>query len=434
MMKKILSLLFIFTLLFSLAACSLFTGTPASQSGNTQSAVPESAVTEQTETGQNSTGTASDATGEESSTVSEVFTDRDLEQTADLSEAETITLSDGQDVTVTEEGVYVLQGSAKEVTITVQAGDQDKVQLVLDGVTITNETSPCIAVLSADKVFVTTTEDSENVLSVTGTFVSDSETNYDAVIFSKEDLVLNGLGLLAIGSSDNGITCKDELKVTGGTLMIQCVSDALEANDSVSIAGGTITIESSKDGVHVEYDEDDSVGSFLMTGGSLSITAADDAIHATTMLEVEGGSLSLTAGECLEATIIRISGGTLNLNASDDAVNASSKSTAYSPIIEISGGDITINMGQGDTDAVDSNGDLVITGGTLNINAQSPFDYDGNCSWTGGTITVNGSEITSISNQIMGGMGAMGQMDPSQMGEMDQMGGPGRPMGGGFGG
>ena len=60
-------------------------------------------------------------------------------------------------------------------------------------------------------------------------------------------------------------------------------------------------------------------------------------------------------------------------------------------------------MGAGDTDAVDSNGDLVITGGTINITAQSAFDYDGSITHTGGTIIVNGVETDTVTNQMMGG-------------------------------
>ena len=65
-------------------------------------------------------------------------------------------------------------------------------------------------------------------------------------------------------------------------------------------------------------------------------------------------------------------------------------------------------MGSGDTDAVDSNANLLITGGTLNITAQSPFDYDGTAQKTGGTRIVNGTETDTISNQMMGGKGGMG--------------------------
>ncbi|MBQ2085789.1 MAG: hypothetical protein II464_05940, partial [Oscillospiraceae bacterium] len=75
--------------------------------------------------------------------------------------------------------------------------------------------------------------------------------------------------------------------------------------------------------------------------------------------------------------------------------------------ITVNGGEISIDMGAGDTDAVDSNGYLTITGGILNINAQSPFDADGTVSWTGGTVYVNGSQVSTITNQMMGG-GMMG--------------------------
>ena len=126
---------------------------------------------------------------------SDLFTDRDLEQTADLTNAEYYTVSDWNDITITSEWVYVLQWAAKNVTVHVEAGDQDKVQIVLDGVSITNTDSPCIYVKTADKVFVTTT-DNENTLEVTDEFVDDGETNTNGVIFSKEDITLNGVGTL----------------------------------------------------------------------------------------------------------------------------------------------------------------------------------------------------------------------------------------------
>jgi hypothetical protein len=38
--------------------------------------------------------------------------------------------------------------------------------------------------------------------------------------------------------------------------------------------------------------------------------------------------------------------------------------------VEISGGTVTITMGAGDTDGVDSNGDILITGGTVSVQRQ----------------------------------------------------------------
>ena len=355
--------------------------------------------------------------------ATDLFSNRDLRQTADLSEAQTITLSDGSDVTITSEGVYVLTGSAKNATVTVEADKEAKVQLVLDGVHITNEDFPCIYVKSADKVFVTTAESSENTLAVTGTFQADGDTNTDAVIFSKDDLVLNGLGTLTITSTDNGISGKDDVKITGGTLVINCVGNGVEAHDSIRVSGGEITITSSqKDGLHAKDSDDDTVGYIYICGGTLRIDVADDGIHATTIAQIDGGDLTISAAEGIEGTYIQINGGTIQISASDDGINAARKSNSMgTPVAEFNGGEITIVMGQGDTDGVDSNGNLYVNGGTLDITGQSPFDYDGTAEYNGGTIIVNGQETNTITNQFMGG-------------GMGGMGGFGGGMDGGFGG
>lgn len=342
-----------------------------------------------------STGTSAIGTGD-------LFSSRDLEQTADLTQAQKITVSDGETVTIKTEGVYVISGTASNAQILVTAGDEDKVQLVLDGVSMTNESTPCIYVKNADKVFVTTT-DSENTLSVTGTFTADDTTNTDAVIFSRDDVVLNGTGTLSISSTDNGISSKDDIKVTGGTLNISCTSDALEANESILIADGTIAIKTSKDGLHAENDEDNTTGYIYIGGGTLTIEAGDDAIHATTIAQIDGGTISTSSREGIEGTWIQINDGTVTIEASDDGINAGQKSNITTPTAEFNGGTVTISMGSGDTDAVDSNGNLIINGGTLDITAQSPFDYDGTAQLNGGTLIVNGTQTDSITNQMMGG-------------------------------
>ena len=60
--------------------------------------------------------------------TTDLFTDRDLEQTADLSEATTYTVSDGETINITSDGVYVITGTASNASIIVEAGDEDKVQ------------------------------------------------------------------------------------------------------------------------------------------------------------------------------------------------------------------------------------------------------------------------------------------------------------------
>lgn len=339
-------------------------------------------------------------------TADEQFTDRDLVQTADLSEAVYYSVSSGQDITITSAGVYVLSGEASNVTVYVEAGKDDKVQLVLDGVSVTNESFPVIYVKSADKVFVTTSADS--TLSVTGTFVSDGNTNTDGVIFSKADLTLNGTATLTVSSTDNGIVGKDDLKITGGTYVINAASKAIEANDSIRIADGVLYLTAGTDGLHVENDEDASKGYIYIGGGSLTITAGDDAIHATTVVQTDGGTIAITAAEGIEATYIQFNAGTISIQASDDGVNAAYKSSAYTPTVEINGGEITVSMGAGDTDGIDSNGNIIVNGGTVSVTGNSTFDYDGTAQYNGGTIIINGQQASSIPNQMMGGRGGFG--------------------------
>ncbi len=379
-----------------LAGCSYSTA-----ASTAASAVSESATsTVQTVVSNNvSTETSSDSDG--------VYTDRDLEQSANLTNAVYETLQNDTDITITEEGVYVISGTATNASIIVEANDTAKVQIVLDGASITNTDSPAIYVKSADKVFITTTS-SDNTLTVNGTFTADGETNLDAVIYSKDDLVLNGTGTLTISSTANGISCKDDLKVTGGTYNITSTEDAIEVNDSISICAGNFTIKTSKDGLHCEYEEDTTVGSILITGGTFDITAGDDGIQAVTVLQIDDGTFNISAAEGLEATEVIINGGTISISASDDGINAASKSSGMSVYVEINDGDITIVMGSGDTDAVDANGSIYVNGGNISITGNSSFDYDVSGELNGGTVTVNGQVITTMPSAMMGGGGKNG--------------------------
>ena len=214
-MKKLLTILLATMMLTaSLAACQANNGTtkadPTALSSTDEAAAAATTASSDdtiTTTAANVDSTAKlTQSGEVTTTANvtsngaidatDIFSDRDLQQTADLSEAVYYDLSDNNNITITSAGVYVISGSASDASVIVEAGDDDKVQLVLNGVTVNNSSSPAIYVKNADKVFVTTVEGTTSNLSVTGAFSADGDTNTDAVIFSKDDLVLNGLGTL----------------------------------------------------------------------------------------------------------------------------------------------------------------------------------------------------------------------------------------------
>ena len=438
MLKKSLVIIISALIISSFAACTGNAGQSSSSSSSASSVTSGSSVSADSSSSGNSSSSGSEEvtfSGYEKGIIdtTNIFTKRDLTQTADTSSAKTLEVSDGQTLKITEEGVYVIKGTAKNCTIRVEADDTAKVQLVLDGVSITNDSTPAIYVVSADKCFVTTGADS--TLSVTGAFTADSDTNTDAVIFSKDDLVLNGTAALTINSAQgNGVTGKDDVKVTGGTYNITSALDSIEANDSIAIYDGTLTINSSKDGLHSENSDDDTKGYVYIHGGTFTINAKSDAVQAVTYLQIDGGTFKLTAAEGFEATSIQINDGTIEISASDDGINGTQKSNSVgTPSIEINGGKLTIVMGQGDTDAIDCNGNITVNGGTIDITAQmSSFDYDGTATYNGGTIIINGQEVNSIPQSMMGGGMGGGQMG-GQMGGQGGMA-PGGQNGNAFGG
>ena len=405
-------------------AAGAFTGCASASESSTSTVSSESAQ---------SAASAVSSTASVTTTVSssengvletaDLFTNRDLEQVADTSDATQITVSSGEDVTISEEGVYVISGTAEDVTITVDADSSAKVQLVLDGLTITNADSPAIYVMSADKVFITTAQGTANTLKVTGEFATTFEDNVDGVIFAKDDIVFNGLGTLVIDSSDNGIVGKDDVKVTGGTYEITAAKHGIQGKDSVAIADGAFTIVAGKDGIHAENSDDQSLGYVYIADGSFAIKSSSDGIEGDAVVQIDDGTFTFDSVEGIEGTYVQVNGGTIDIMASDDGINATSKSTEYNVVIEINGGDITIAMAQGDTDALDSNGDLFINGGTIDITAQFAFDFDGQGQLNGGTVTVNGEQVTELTNSMMmGGPGEMG--GPGNMGGQGSMGAP----------
>ena len=223
MKKSLTGKIAVYTLVASLAAFSM-----AGCSGNSSSASDGSSVVKTSSGGEVSYTNNTDYTS--LLDISDLFSNRDLKQEADTSEAQNIALESGSDITISQEGVYVLSGSVENCTIIVNTDKESKVQLVLDGVSITNDNSPAIVVVSADKCFVTTT-DSENTFKVTGSFTETEGLDTDAVIYSKDDLVLNGKGTLNIESTDNAVTAKDDLKITGGVYNFTCTGKGFQAND-----------------------------------------------------------------------------------------------------------------------------------------------------------------------------------------------------------
>ena len=334
--------------------------------------------------------------------ITDMFTKRDLAGNYDESEAVKITLSgktaacnssnvqieDGV-VTIKAAGVYVLSGTLTDGTIVVDAGDDDKVQLVLDGVSIMAADYAAIYAKNADKVFVTLAEGAGNSLTVSGDYVQTDDNNVDAVIFAKCDLTLNGTGSLTVkDNTGHGIVSKDDLVVTGGTYTIYSQDHCLNGKDSVRIADGTFNLSCDEDGIHAGND-DQQDGYVYIEGGDINISVGDDALHAEGLLIITGGDIDVSKScEGVEGYKILVTGGDIDVVSSDDGFNAAGGSSGSGYNHDGFGGGP--GMGGVYMDA-DSDAYILITGGTININANGDgIDSNGCIGITGGSVHVLG--------------------------------------------
>ena len=372
-------------------------------------------------TGREQTAEAADGTQEIN--IADMFSDRDRDAAYDEAESAVIQLSDGgsscgsdavvifqNTVTITDEGTYILSGSLSDGMVVVDAEDTDKVQLVFKGVSISNPDSAAVYIASADKVFITLAEGTENIVSNGGTYTNVDENNIDGVIFSKADLSFNGTGKLTVtATAGHGIVSKDDLIFTGRSYEILAAEQGMEGKDSVRIADGTYRITSGKDGIHGENKDDAALGFVYLAGGTFEIASPeDDGIHAGSGVTIAGGVIDITDSyEGIEGLTVDIMGGQISVTASDDGINAAggndgsgmegadgdpfaSTEGAY---ISISGGNLWINAAG---DGLDSNGDLKVSGGETYLSGpvnggNSSLDYNGTAVITGGVFASTGS-------------------------------------------
>ena len=374
--------------------------------------------------------------------TSDIFTKRDLDASYDESECTAITLDDensscdsdsvtidGQTVTITGEGTYLISGSLSNGSIVVDVEDSEKVQLVYDNVSITNESGAAVYVRQADKVFLTLAEGSENIIVSNGTTTED-DSNIDGALFAKDDLTINGTGTLNVTSAAHGIVCKDDLVVTGGTYCITAEKQGFSGKDSVRIADGAFEITSGGDAIHSENEEDENKGFVYVADGTFTLNADGDGISASYVVQLDDGTYEITAGDGsanaqsknpmseMEPGNMQNGGGTppnggtppqingqQNQDSTDTQINAdntnstetesatesdsdtSTKGIKASSALQINGGTYYIDSAD---DSIHSNGDVYINAGTLELSTgDDGIHADNATDVSAGTIMIS---------------------------------------------
>ncbi len=368
---------------------------------------------------QSASDSSSDSTGDQSDTgssdnsgqtvASDMFSDGDYKDvtsetpnaeitlsgtSAEISDSTRGSYSSGV-LTITSKGIYKVTGSSENVSIVVNDSSKSgNIYLILDGVTMTNDSTACINVQSADKVIIQCT--GTNSLTSSSTSSSLKE---DGAIYAKDDLTINGSGTLSVSSGLHGIVCKDDLKITDGTITVDASSAGLKAGQSVKIGGGTVNITAGHDGIHL--DNDDNTSSFYFEKAALTVTAGQDGISVkagddnaefTGYVTLNGGTINITTASGSGADSskdsntsqkgiksdgdITVSDTVLTVSAADDAIHGNASVTINSGTVKAASSD----------DGITASEELVINGGTVEVTKS----YEG---LEGKNITINSGDV-----------------------------------------
>ncbi|CEI71782.1 carbohydrate-binding domain-containing protein [Romboutsia hominis] len=310
-------------------------------------------------------------------------------------------------VTITSAGTYSISGELKDGQIVVSASEEDKVQIQLNNANITSSNSAPIYVKSAKKVVIGLIEGTKNTITDGENYVFEDATTDEpnAAIFSKDDLTIIGTGSLVVNANyNNGITSKDDLKIEGGQITVNAVSDGLRGKDSITILDGKITIDAKEDGMKSSNTEDAEKGYIHIQGGTLNITAGQDGIQAETNAVISNGEINIVSSEGSKNSSSKNENwgnwggkqppGTQlpdknNTTTTEETDSISAKGIKATSNITISGGNINIDSSD---NSIHSNDTIVIKGG--NIKASSGDDgvhADSKIEINGGDIDITKS-------------------------------------------
>jgi len=308
-------------------------------------------------------------------------------------------------VTISQPGNYRVTGTLPDGQVVVDT--PGAFRLILDGADIGSATGAPLQITNAASAAIYLEPGSSNrlVAGLGNSAPPQDGSQPDAALYTKADAVISGTGSLTIVANWNdGISAAAGLVITSGTINIGAVDEAIAAEDFLVITGGTVSAQTGDDGLAANSQSDPATGYIAIRGGVVNISAASDGIDAITDFVMDGGEVTISAtGEGIEAANINLGGGKLDIISGEDALNATvqgqdSNANQVGAALSITGGNL---HAVGITDGFDSNGLILVTGGTTILETSTGgrgsggIDANGTVTLTGGTMLIAGNPTTN---------------------------------------
>ncbi len=323
-----------------------------------------------------------------------------------VSNPSNLTIS-GANVTITASSEISVSGESTSgqlaVNVDKTAEPEGKVVLNLEGLTLSNSSAAPIYVEAiGDEVQISAKNGTTNTISDgtshTDTYVdSDGNTNtVNGAIFSRDDLKLKGKGTLIVnGNTEDGIVCKNDLKIWNGNITVNAADDGIRGNDSVrigdpdaadysslSVTVNTNNGSSGGDGIKTNSDEDGK-GYVTINGGTVNIDSYADGIQAEQTFTMNGGELNITTYQGSNFTG-SASGGNGGWGGGMGGNDGNSNKTDIS-----AKGIKAVGVYDEAGTTWQSGGDLIVNGGTITIDSSDDsLHCGGDMQLLGGSMTL----------------------------------------------
>ena len=208
---------------------------------------------------------------------------------------------DGGAFVISKGGFYVLSGDLSDGQIRVSVPKTEEITLIFKNFTASSSKSAPLYITSCDKATIELAAGSVNSLTDASIyqFANPADDKPNACIYSADDLTIKGDGTLNITANyNNGIGCKNDLRIKSGTMTVVAPNNILKGNDSVTIEGGNITLSGGEDAIKSDATDRTDKGFVLIEGNAkVTIDCSDDALQATQSITVAAGtSVTVTAG------------------------------------------------------------------------------------------------------------------------------------------